>query len=186
VDNSALKLRPGMTADVSFVVEALPDALLVPNAALRFRPPGAEPAPAGGAQGGVAARSGGARGGRPAGQGGAAPGATPGAARAGEPGAAGGGEGGPARAGAAPGGGSSAGGGVAPDGPRRGRRAVWVLAADGALRQVAVQVGPSDGKNTAILAGELAEGDRVVVGTSGGEPPAAPRAQQPPPMGRFL
>ena len=39
VDNRELKLRPGMTADVSFLVQEREDALLVPNAALRFRPP---------------------------------------------------------------------------------------------------------------------------------------------------
>jgi HlyD family secretion protein len=39
VDNPELKLRPGMTADVTFLVEQRDDAILVPNAALRFRPP---------------------------------------------------------------------------------------------------------------------------------------------------
>jgi HlyD family secretion protein len=39
VDNPELKLRPGMTAEVVFLVEARQDALRVPNAALRFVPP---------------------------------------------------------------------------------------------------------------------------------------------------
>ncbi|HLU68600.1 MAG TPA: efflux RND transporter periplasmic adaptor subunit [Kofleriaceae bacterium] len=39
VDNPELKLRPGMTADVTFLTEEREDALSVPNAALRFRPP---------------------------------------------------------------------------------------------------------------------------------------------------
>lgn len=39
VDNSELLLRPGMTATAQIVVEHVPDALLVPNAALRFTPP---------------------------------------------------------------------------------------------------------------------------------------------------
>lgn len=39
VDNPDLKLRPGMTAEVVFLVEAREDALLVPAAALRFVPP---------------------------------------------------------------------------------------------------------------------------------------------------
>jgi HlyD family secretion protein len=39
VDNEELKLRPGMTAEVLFQVEQREDALLVPNAALRFVPP---------------------------------------------------------------------------------------------------------------------------------------------------
>jgi len=39
VDNGDLALRPGMTADVSFLVAQHDDVLLVPNAALRFAPP---------------------------------------------------------------------------------------------------------------------------------------------------
>jgi HlyD family secretion protein len=38
VDNSDLSLRPGMTATAEIVVHEVEDALLVPNAALRFRP----------------------------------------------------------------------------------------------------------------------------------------------------
>lgn len=38
VDNSDLSLRPGMTATAAVVVKRLKDALLVPNAALRFTP----------------------------------------------------------------------------------------------------------------------------------------------------
>ena len=38
VENDELKLRPGMTASATFIVEDRRDALLVPNAALRFTP----------------------------------------------------------------------------------------------------------------------------------------------------
>lgn len=38
VDNGDLALKPGMTANVSVRVRELPDALKIPNAALRFRP----------------------------------------------------------------------------------------------------------------------------------------------------
>jgi HlyD family secretion protein len=38
VENSALKLRPGMTANVNFIVERHRNVLLVPNRALRFQP----------------------------------------------------------------------------------------------------------------------------------------------------
>jgi HlyD family secretion protein len=38
VDNSQLKLKPGMTANVSITIETRPDVLRVPNAALRFKP----------------------------------------------------------------------------------------------------------------------------------------------------
>ncbi|MGS0724423.1 efflux RND transporter periplasmic adaptor subunit, partial [Shewanella sp. 30m-9] len=39
VDNSALLLRPGMTVTADILVKQVSDALLVPNAALRFSPP---------------------------------------------------------------------------------------------------------------------------------------------------
>ncbi|WP_394848121.1 efflux RND transporter periplasmic adaptor subunit [Pendulispora brunnea] len=39
VDNTDLKLRPGMTANTTIVYAQRNDALAVPNAALRFRPP---------------------------------------------------------------------------------------------------------------------------------------------------
>ena len=37
VDNPELKLRPGMTANVTFVYAEQPDVLRIPNSALRFR-----------------------------------------------------------------------------------------------------------------------------------------------------
>ncbi len=42
VDNSDLFLRPGMTATADIVVNTVRDALLVPNAALRYTPPAEE------------------------------------------------------------------------------------------------------------------------------------------------
>jgi HlyD family secretion protein len=39
VDNADLKLRPGMTASVTIIYAERPDAIAVPNAALRFNPP---------------------------------------------------------------------------------------------------------------------------------------------------
>lgn len=53
VDNQGLTLRPGMTANVTFVVAERKDALRIPNAALRFQPP------AGAASTSPAARGGG-------------------------------------------------------------------------------------------------------------------------------
>jgi len=38
VDNPELKLKPGMTANVSIIVSSKSDVLRIPNAALRFRP----------------------------------------------------------------------------------------------------------------------------------------------------
>lgn len=42
LDNKDLMLRPGMTATARIVVEEIKDALLLPNAALRFTPPATE------------------------------------------------------------------------------------------------------------------------------------------------
>jgi HlyD family secretion protein len=42
VDNSELLLRPGMTATAQIVTTSISDALLVPNAALRFQPEGVQ------------------------------------------------------------------------------------------------------------------------------------------------
>jgi HlyD family secretion protein len=44
--NPELKLLPGMTANVQIVTDQKDNALKVPNAALRFRPPGADTGPA--------------------------------------------------------------------------------------------------------------------------------------------
>jgi HlyD family secretion protein len=43
VDNAQLKLKPGMTANLTMTVEEHDDVLTVPNAALRFNPPGLSP-----------------------------------------------------------------------------------------------------------------------------------------------
>ncbi len=43
VENKDLRLRPGMTANVSIVVAKKDDAIKVPNAAIRFTPPKSEP-----------------------------------------------------------------------------------------------------------------------------------------------
>lgn len=50
VDNSDLSLRPGMTGTAEITTVTRDDALLIPNAALRFEPP-AEPAAAAGGRG---------------------------------------------------------------------------------------------------------------------------------------
>ena len=70
VSNPDLKLRPGMTANVSILIAQRDDALQIPNAALRFRPPEAAKAvssskPPGAASGG--GRSGGGPSGQPKG-----------------------------------------------------------------------------------------------------------------------
>jgi HlyD family secretion protein len=197
VDNRDLKLRPGMTADVTFQIEKRDDALLVPNTALRFRPPpevleqiGWKPpeaaSPSGArerrprgdrapAEGGPTA--GGPSAGQPsagqpsAGQPVAAAGAaTPGA---GAPGAA------TASAGRSPlpearGGEASRTGRRERGGDRASRRLVWKLGANGLPAPAPVQIGISDGRNTEIVSG-LAEGETILTGVVGAQ--AAPAEQ---------
>ena len=52
VDNPELKLKPGMTANVTFIYAEKDDVLKVPNAALRFKPPPGFYTPEGGGPGG--------------------------------------------------------------------------------------------------------------------------------------
>ena len=59
--NPDLQLRPGMTANVTVLIERREDVMRVPNAALRFRPPMA-PGARGGQSGAMAATAGGAAG----------------------------------------------------------------------------------------------------------------------------
>jgi HlyD family secretion protein len=171
VENPDLKLRPGMTANVTFVTAQKDDVLRVPNAAMRFRPapeiftalgmPVPKSLPDASARAGAAGgNAAGARGG-----------ATSSGAAAGGGARAGGGGGG-ARAG----GGSGAGGWLArvggrADGPSD-RRAVWVLR-DGKPQVVPLRIGLSDGSVTEVVEGELHDGDVVVVGASTDQPPPA-------------
>ena len=72
VNNADLKLKPGMTANVSVIVAHRDDAVKVPNSALRFRPPEALEAaaatPARATPGGSPPRPGGGRPGGPRGE----------------------------------------------------------------------------------------------------------------------
>jgi len=68
VSNADGKLLPGMTANVKLVVAEKPSVLKISNAALRFRPPGADPGPTG-PPSGATARGGAPAGGAPAGEG---------------------------------------------------------------------------------------------------------------------
>jgi len=70
VENPDSRLLPGMTANVRVVIESKPSVLKVANAALRFRPPGAEPDPGSAGRGGGGGGSAGQPGG-PAERGGA-------------------------------------------------------------------------------------------------------------------
>ncbi|MGI5864269.1 MAG: efflux RND transporter periplasmic adaptor subunit [Myxococcales bacterium] len=144
VENPELKLRPGMTADVSFLVDEQDDVLMVPNAALRFRPPEEYLAKARAQleQGGEGAASDGKAN----------------AERRAERAASG-----------------------------RGKRPLWRLGPDGKPQAVRVEIGISDGRNTAVSGPGLKEGDLVITGTAGAEPATpAPSSGQRRPPGRFL
>ena len=179
VDNSDLKLLPGMTASISIVIAERDNVAKVPNAALRFRPPevvatetnsaGKMLADAGKTSGGEGGSSGGGfrKGGGSGGEGG--------------PGSGGGfrGQGG-GPGGAGPGGaGRGAGGGTTPRPrpERSGPRTVYVFnpnAKGGELTPVKIKTGITDGANTEVTEG-LKEGDQVVTGLltaqSGGSGP---------------
>lgn len=145
VDNDDLKLKPGMTANVSIIVAQKSNVLKIPNAALRFRPldTNSKPASVSGVAGG------------PGGQPGAGgPGGTPGGMRAG-----GGGGGGGARVGGAEG-----------KGPRVPRRTVYTMTSTNQmngvpaeLKPVQIKTGISDGMFTEVTEG-LTESQSVVVG----------------------
>jgi HlyD family secretion protein len=147
VANPNLELKPGMTANVTFVFDHRENVLRVANAALRFQPPAELARAAGGSR---QAGGGGQPGGGPSGSG-----------WTGARGPGGGQHRGHAGGGA----------GEAPD-----RRTLWVLSGP-TPAPVRVRIGVTDGTTTEIDAPEIHEGDRVVTDaeTGGGDgkgPPA--------------
>ena len=180
VNNSDLKLLPGMTANVSIVIAEKNDALKIPNGALRFRPPDVgtsasrtNAAFASTSQGSRSSADARGMGGGPRGEGAGAAGAGgmrgPGGGR-GERGAGGGPGGGP--------------GGRSGRPERQLVRTVYVMASnvnpkdshDVKLNPVQIKVGISDGVSTEVLEG-LEEGTQVVTGiiTTGESAASGPR-----------
>ena len=155
VANPDLKLKPGMTANVSIVVARRENVLRIPNSVLRFRPPDSSPgekrtnaAPATVAQATVPSA------------------ANPGAGGPGgrSDGERRGGRGGPG----GPGGGNRSG---QPRAERQPLRTVFTLTSNEAgkpsgtepvLKPVQVKLGINDGVMTEVLEG-LAEGDQIVI-----------------------
>lgn len=145
VDNAAGSLRPGMTANVTFVLEAVKDAVTIPNLALRFQPSEDQLEVLAAASG---ERGGGGRGGGRSGKN------RRGAARVGF--------GGPN----APSGRGMGGLGGFPRAvasrPRPGdRHAVWKLE-DGKPRRVMIRPGLTDGSSTQMVEGELKPTDLLI------------------------
>jgi HlyD family secretion protein len=156
VDNSDLRLKPGMTANVTFVYAEASNVLRAANAALRFRPPAALLARSKRHRGGSAAE-------------GVASAATTASGREKQEGQASGRgkregqekkhrEHREARKGGSA---SSQPSGLAPD-----QRHVWVLR-DGVPRQVTIRVGISDGTRTVILDGPVEQGDELIINVLG-------------------
>ena len=161
VENVDLKLRPGMTANVSIIFDQRDKAMAVPNTALRFRPPpGIIPdAPADTAS--AAPPS--------------APSGTAQAAPSGSPSASGSSGSASASASAAPSGsGNGTGGGDKPrarSGSRNSKNAdvaggetktIYVLR-NGVPQAVSIKTGLTDGTVTEVQGGGLALGDAVIV-----------------------
>ena len=150
VANPDLKLKPGMTANITFITAEVGSALRVPNAALRFRPPPEM----------LASLSKGSRGSREGGV----------SAQTAEGGGAGG------RRGGGRGGGGRWRGAAGTDGsdtPTPDRKTVWVLRDDKPVR-VTFRAGVSDGSLTEVAEGELREGDQVITAVTGGETDSTP------------
>ena len=139
VDNDELKLKPGMTANVSIIVASKTGVLKISNAALRFKPSEKDLGKSGTDQ---AAKEGGRPGGAP-GKGTGRPG--------GSPQVEGGGQGGQL------------------DGRSAGQRsyAVWI-AEGGKPKRVPVATGITDGAFTEVTSGDLREGQEVIVESTGG------------------
>jgi HlyD family secretion protein len=158
VENTDLKLRPGMTANATIVYDRRDNSLRVPNAALRFRPP---PALAASASAALAAAA------PPPSDSAAAPPSPSGSvAPAG------------AQAGGRPGAPSDASGR-----PRRQRpptdvsnKVVWVMRGPKPV-PVPVRTGLTDGSFTEIISGELEEGDAVVLEAISSDDPGASSAK---------
>ncbi len=138
VENADLALKPGMTATVTFVYAQKDDAVRLPNAALRFRPPPGMPRPAD-EQAGAASASG-ANG---------TNGATGGGQRRGGP---------DAGAAGAP--------RTRPERSADGARVVWVLR-NGSPAPARIKTGITDGTSTELVEGSLAPGDLLITDASG-------------------
>jgi HlyD family secretion protein len=160
--NTDLKLRPGMTANITIPVAKRDGVLAVPNAALRFRPNLSEQemrekieAYRNKRQGERQAQ-GGQEGQPQEGQ----------QARQGQQGG--------QREGRPQGGGEQAGG----EGQRRqGGQMVWVLVGDKQIEPRFVRTGITNGRMTEIAGGDLNEGDTIIIGQNDAN--GSNRAQQP-------
>lgn len=140
VNNAELSLRPGMTANVTFVLEKVENTVKIPNAAIRFKPSRDQMMV-------LAEKYGLRRGGR--GSGGSGAGGSGSWRQRGG----GGGESG--------GSGGAGGRQMAPD-----RKQLWKLV-DGKPKMVFVKIGLTDGSSTQLVEGDVKEGDQLITEIQG-------------------
>jgi HlyD family secretion protein len=168
VDNTDKSLRPGMTANVTFVLQQVTDAVKIPNAALRFKPTREQmQAMRGEAAGerGSGERGSGERGSGRRGSGGRQGRGSDGSAGSGQRAEAGSADAG--GSGDRPRGGGGSGGG------RGGRdfgdkKPVWKLV-DGQPKMVLIKPGLTDGSTTQLVEGDIEPGDQLITEVQGVE-----------------
>jgi HlyD family secretion protein len=149
VDNKELNLRPGMTANVTFVLAQVADAVKIPNSALRFKPTREQMQALRGESGGGSGRGSGRRGNRGSGSGGGSAGsASPFAQNSGSTPPWMGGDGGVRMR------------------DFGDKKPVWKLV-DGKPKMVLVKPGLSDGSTTEMVEGDLQPGDQLVTEIQG-------------------
>ena len=148
VENAEKQLRPGMTANVTFVLAQVADAVKIPNAALRFKPSRdqmqAMRGDAGGSGGGSGSGRRGSGGGR-RGSGGSGDAGSTGSAKP------------DVIAGAS---------GTAKIRDFGDKKPVWKLT-DGVPKMVLIKPGLTDGSSTQMLEGDLQPGDQLVTEITG-------------------
>jgi HlyD family secretion protein len=175
VPNPAQKLRPGMTATASILIDRRDDVLRVPAVALRFQPPSevleaynkerAADSSAGGGEGRTDVAQAGER---PANGGREGARDTTQRERAGRQGGSGEGMRQQGQGAWRQGGGE---GQRAAGGMRKGQMAtVWVEGEDGKLTRVRIRTGLTDQRYVELIGERLKEGDKVVLGLNGGGP----------------
>jgi HlyD family secretion protein len=202
VDNPQLKLKPGMTANLTVVIEQHDNVLTVPNTALRFRPTGitqeqvAEILRGGAQNPSQQAQEGGTPGQTPNAESGSAvppvPGAEGGRGNFRGNGNGGGGQdgqggqrgrgnrGGQGRGGGGRGGsGGGRGGGQA---GRPGRAVLWVQQAQGEFKPVVVRTLLTDGTRTEVTGPDVQEGLEIVISDLSQTTTSTPQRQQQNPL----
>lgn len=146
VENKELNLRPGMTANVTFVLDQVADTVKIPNAALRFKLSGDQMRALAAHYGVTSLRD--LRGG-------------------GAPGGAGGAGGPPGAMGGPPGGMGGPPGGAGGRPPRLGdRKMVWKLE-NGKPLPVLIKPGLTDGSATQLVEGDLKPNDLLITEITG-------------------